>query len=183
MNRLFTVLTLSLSLVLSAGAMSFSEPLLITSAGQSNDLLIARQIFIRAGLENPVLDADVSPDSLSGTQSLVLVVGGSAKGLGQAQDAADLELTRIDALLASAEEQEMQVLCLHLGREARRGPLSDRFITPVLERSHRMVVLAGGNEDSLFTKAAEAFSIPLVEVHDYVGAVEEVNRLFGWKRP
>ena len=61
--------------------------------------------------------------------------------------------------------------------------MSDRFIEPVLSHVQHLIVLEGGNTDSLFTKAAAEFALPLVEVHDYVGAVEEVNALFGWERP
>ncbi len=183
MKRIVTLLALALVLAQGTFAASFSEPLIVTSAGQSNDLLIARQIFIRAGLEDPQLDALLLPDSLGALQTLVLVVGGSSKGLGQAQGAADEELTRVETLLTAAKEQQIRILCMHLGREARRGPLSDRFILPVLPHVEHLIVLEGGNTDSLFNKASEEFSFPLVEPHDYKAAVDEVNALFGWELP
>ena len=164
-------------------AASFSDNLLITSAGQSNDLKIARQIFIRAGMENPQVDALIEADSLKDIETLVLVVGGSSKGLGQAQDATDIELARITALLEKAHEQRLNLLCMHLGRESRRGALSDKFITPVAAVSSQMIVLAGGNEDGLFSKINEENNIPLIVAVDFVDVIEHVNRLFGLKMP
>lgn len=179
----FPPLLAALLLALPVFAARFGEPLLITSAGQGNDVLIARQLFLRAGLENPPVDAKVVADSLGGLETLVVVVGGSAKGLGQAKDAADLELARVAALLDVAAERRIQVLCLHVGRENRRGPLSDVFVRPVAERAQQLLVLEGGNEDGLFTALAEEKGVPLGEAADYVELVQRINALFGWKMP
>lgn len=179
----FLPLLAALLFALPALAARFGEPLLITSAGQGNDVLIARQLFLRAGLENPPVEAKLVADSLGAVETLVVVVGGSAKGLGQAKDAADQELARIDALLTLAAERRIQVLCLHVGRENRRGPLSDVFIEPVAARSQQLLVLDGGNVDGLFTRISEEQGVPLTEAVDYVELVERINALFGWKMP
>ncbi len=164
-------------------AATFSDRLLITSAGQSNDLLIARQIFLRAGCEEPRVLAKAHPDSLKGVETLVVVAGGSSKGLGQAKDATDLELDRVQGLIEAAAERRIRLVCLHLGRETRRGVLSDRFIEPAALASSQIIVLEGGNQDSLFTRLSREHDIPLIEAMDYVDVVQHVNRLFGWKMP
>ena len=176
---LLTVLTLTSSLC----AASFSDKLLLTSAGRSSDVLIARQIFSRAGLEEPRMLQEATADSLEGVETLVFVLGGSGKGLGQAQDAADLELARIDGLLAAAEEAGIRIVSIHLGREARRGALSDQFILPVAPRSQHLLVIDGGNKDGLFSTFAEEGGIPLTICADYVEMVDQVNQLFGLKKP
>lgn len=166
-----------------AMAARFAEPLVVTSAGQSGDLLLVRQFLIRAGLPDPRIEARLVADSLAGVETLVVVAGGSAKGLGQAKDAGTQELERIAALLDKAEAEHIQVFCLHVGREGRRGPLSDQFIDPVARRSNQLLVLDGGNEDGLFSTIAEETGIPLIEAADYKDCVTQLNRLFGWELP
>jgi hypothetical protein len=182
---MFRVCTFLLLLLLSLPlqAARFGEPLRITSAGQGSDILIARQLFLRAGLAEPAVDARLPADSLAGVETLVVVVGGSAKGLGQAKDAADAELARVDALLDASAERRIQVLCLHLGRENRRGPLSDLFIRPVAERAQHLLILEGGDTDGYFRGVAEERGVPLAVSADYVELVQQINALFGWKLP
>ncbi len=181
-RMLVTVLTV-LALSCSLWAASFSDQLLLTSAGRSSDVLIARQIFTRAGLEEPRMMQEATGDSLAGVETLVLVLGGSGKGLGQAQDAADQELARIESLLNAAEEAGIRIVSMHLGREARRGALSDQFILPVAPRSQHMLVIDGGNKDGLFSTLSEDGGIPLTLCADYVEMVQQVNQLFGLKMP
>jgi hypothetical protein len=156
----------------------FREPALVTSAGQSSDLLLARQFFNKAGVACRAA-AHAGADSLAGARTLVLVVGGSSKGLGQAKDAAGAEQARVAALLKKARAQRLPVLCLHIGREARRGPLSDPFITPVVPQAQQVLVLAGGNKDGLFGRLAAPAKVPVAEAADYREVVARLGEWFG----
>jgi len=160
-------------------AARFVEPVAITSAGQSSDLLLARQFFAKAGLARPRGGAHFTADSLAGVRTLVLVVGGSSKGLGQAKNATGAELARIDALVKQARARRIPILCLHVGREARRGPLSDPFIRPVVPAASQVLVLAGGNKDQLFTRLAAPAKVPVQEAADYREIVARLGEYFG----
>lgn len=160
-------------------ATQFSEPVVITSAGQSSDLLLAKQFFAKAGVGKARASSRFTADSLAGVKTLVLVVGGSSKGLGQAKNATDVELARVKALVQKAKAMKLPILCLHVGREARRGPLSDPFITPVVPAARQVLVLAGGNKDKLFTKLADPVKVPLAEAADYREVVARVADWFG----
>jgi len=160
-------------------ATQFSEPVVITTAGQSSDLLLARQFFKNAGVTKARASSRFTADSLAGVKTLVLVVGGSSKGLGEAKNATDAELTRVKALLQKAKALKVPILCLHVGREARRGPLSDPFITPVVPAASQVLVLAGGNKDKLFTTLAGKAKVPVTEAVDYREVVARVKEYFG----
>ncbi|MFA7330924.1 MAG: DUF6305 family protein [Candidatus Delongbacteria bacterium] len=164
--------------VAGAAAPRFSGPAVITSAGQSSDILLARQLFVKAGVPARVSEK-FAADSLAGVKSLVLVLGGSSKGLGQAKNATDKELARVDALLKKARAARVPVLCLHMGGEARRGPLSDPFIKPVVGLCQQVLVLSGGNKDGLFTRLAQAGKVPLQEATDYKALVARIAEAYG----
>lgn len=181
MRALFIVLICCLGLGssgLAAPAARFAPPAVITSAGQSSDILLAKQLFAKAGVAARVSEK-LGADSLKGVKSLVLVVGGSSKGLGQAKGGTDKELARVAALLEKARAAHIPVLCLHIGGEARRGPLSDPFIKPVVGHCQQVLVLTGGNKDGLFTRLAQGSKVPLTDVSDYKALVARIGEAYG----
>ena len=91
-----------------------------------------------------------------GAKTLVLVLGGSTKGLGAAGISADAELDRAKALLAEARKLGMTIIGVHVGGEARRGQLSDRFIEAAVPACHYVVVVADGDKDGFISKLAGA---------------------------
>jgi hypothetical protein len=82
------------------------------------------------------------------------VLGGSSKGLGAAGISAQAEIDRTKALIAEARKQGLKIIGLHVGGEARRGELSDRFLVDTVPACDYVIVVAEGNKDNLFTKLA-----------------------------
>jgi len=155
----------------------FERPALITSAGQSADVQIASVLAKRAGLE-AVLSKMAGEGDLEGTQTLILVLGVSLKGLGAAGLDVDKERARVQDLLRGARERGIPVLCLHLGGEARRGEMSDGLIRDCLPSAAAAIVVRAGNADGLFTTLCAESGIPLVEVDRTPDAVEPLKNAF-----
>jgi hypothetical protein len=149
-------------------------PVLLTSAGQSADLQIVKVLLDRLKVQETT-KALARPEDLRDVKTLVLAIGGSAKGLGAAGIDADGELARLQALLTRAQQMGVKVLALHVGGSARRGELSDRFITAVVPKSGHVVVVAEGNTDGLFTRLT-AQSRVTMETVDRLGDLEGVLR-------
>lgn len=141
-----------------------TSPALLTSIGQSADVEMAKAIMTRAKL-NFTMDSLVKAQALASTnaKTLVVVIGGSSKGLGAAGISADAELERARALLAEAKKRGMKIIGLHIGGEARRGELSDRFINMAVPQCDYFIVVEDGNKDGLFTKLCGT-KIPLDSV-------------------
>lgn len=129
------------------------QPALLTSIGQSADVEMAKTIMARAKL-NFTMDPTIKAQALASTnaKTLVIVIGGSSKGLGAAGISAETELERTKALLAEAKKRGMKIIGLHIGGEARRGELSDRFINEAVPSCDYFIVVEEGNKDGLFTK-------------------------------
>ncbi len=127
------------------------QPALLTSIGQSADVEMVKTLMTRAKLN---MDPLVKAQALASTnaKTLVIVIGGSSKGLGAAGISADAELERTKALLAEAKKRGMKIIGLHVGGEARRGELSDRFINEAVPSCDYFIVVEEGNKDGLFTK-------------------------------
>ncbi len=183
-NTLFWFL---MALVLTCGFMGaerflaqealFYQPVLITSAGQSAEVQIASVLAKRADLDYTLVKSASAKD-LAGTKTLVLSLGASLKGLGAAGLDVEEEKNRVIRLLAAAQEQNIPVICLHLGGESRRGQLSDDFISRFLPEAQMAIVVKSGNQDGLFTRICQKNHISLFEVGRAVDAGEPLKNAF-----
>jgi len=144
-------------------AFTSPPPVAITSCGQSPDAYTVSLLSKRAKIEH-AFDNMLKPAALTSVKTLVIVVGGSAKGLGEAGIDDKSELARVAQLLTKAKELGVKVLAVHVGGESRRGPLSDKFIDPVVAKADFVLATEDGNKDGAFTKAAKARNIPVIIV-------------------
>jgi Domain of unknown function (DUF6305) len=153
-------LAMTQAVVIAQGTFSIQAPIAVTSCGQSPDAYTVSLLSKRAKIEH-TFDNALKPEALAGYKTLVVVMGGSAKGLGEAGIDEKGELARVDQLLAKAKALGVRVVAVHVGGESRRGPLSDKFIDPVVAKADYVVATEDGNKDGAFTKAAKARNVPL----------------------
>jgi hypothetical protein len=130
---------------------SAKEPALLTTAGQSADLNMAKVLLDRNKVALKVAPL-AGPDDLKGAGSLIIVIGGSTKGLGAAGINPDKEMTRVEQLIAAAASQKISIIGMHIGGKARRGELSDKFVELVAPKSSFLMVVKEGDSDGYFSK-------------------------------
>ena len=92
---------------------------------------------------------------LGDAKTLIVVVGGSSKGLGAAGIDADGELERLDELMTAAKDAGLSIIAMHTGGEARRGDLSDKFITPVFNMADYAIVVSSGDSDGMMNDLSQ----------------------------
>lgn len=154
------------------------KPALLTSVGQSADHEMVEVLLERAAVAyKTVVQAKSGDLATSGAKTLILVVGGSTKGLGAAGISADAEIARAKAVIAEAKRLGMTIIGLHIGGEARRGELSDKFIEAAIPSCHYVVVVSEGNKDGFFDRLC-AGKIPLDKVDRMAKAVEPLQKAF-----
>ncbi len=153
------------------------QPLLITSAGQSADVHLASVLAKKAELAS-TLSKLATPEDLENIKTLVLVIGASLKGLGAAGLDVAKEKKRVNLLIEEAQKKNIPLLCLHLGGEARRGQLSDEFISTFFPYAKMAIVVKSGNKDGIFTRICYENNIPLIEVEKTIDALEPFKQAF-----
>lgn len=160
MNRLSIAFCTLLLAAVSAGAQTLNlkapladKPALLTSSGQSADIEMVKVILDRAKLPYK-MDAKITAPALAstGAKSMLLVLGGSSKGLGAAGISAQAEIERTNKLIAEAKKQGMKIIGLHIGGKGRRGEMSDKFLTDAVPACDYVIVVGEANEDGLFNK-------------------------------
>ena len=129
------------------------KPAVLTSSGQSADIEMVKVLLDRAKVPHK-MDARITASGLAatGAKSMILVLGGSSKGLGAAGISVQAELERTKALIAETKKQGMKIIGLHIGGEVRRGELSDKFLVDSVPACDYVIVVAEGNKDNLFAK-------------------------------
>ena len=164
-----------------AGA-SFAADIALTSAGQSPDAMMVRVVLKKLGVE---ADSDplMKPEGLT-QKILIVVIGGSSKGLGAAGIDKDQEIARLAALLKAAAGKNVKILAMHVGGEGRRGKLSDEFITAVVPAADKLVVVEGGNADGIFTNLAKEKKIPILGAPNVSGVAAPLKEILAeWGIP
>lgn len=145
------------------------QPILLTSVGQSADVEMVKVMVDKNSLTY-TMKALATPDDIGDNKTLMLAIGGSSKGLGAAGIDADQELARVKKLIDAADEKGLSIIAVHIGGEARRGELSDKFIAPSFEKADYAVVVKDGDKDGLMAGLASDAGIPM----DVVASMGEV---------
>ncbi|MGE5676799.1 MAG: DUF6305 family protein [Pseudomonadota bacterium] len=150
------------------------QPAFLTSIGQSADVQMVKTLLTRAEVKFD-FNAIAKADEISG-KTLILAVGGSSKGLGAAGIKAEDELARASEIVKAAKDKKMTIISVHVGGEARRGELSDKFINEVVPQSDYIIIVKDGNKDGLFDKLANG--IPMDSVEKITAVVDPLKAAF-----
>lgn len=182
MKRIFMFYVLSLIVLLiplngisqSADTSSFNarEPVLISSSGQSADVLMIKVLSEKAGLKY-IFNKTAPPELVDSVKSVILVTGGSTKGLGAANIDKDAEYKRVQEVIAQARKNKLPVITFHVGGKSRRGTLSDYFNKLAAENADYLVVVSGGDEDGFFGEIAKEKNIP-IESPEKIASIQEI---------
>ena len=132
-------------------SVAYAEDVTITSVGQTSDGMMVK-VLMKGMAVDPGYDSGLSAQALGTQKVIIVVVGASAKGLGAAGVTLDQERLRAKLLLQEARKRGIRVLLMHIGGARRRGELSDTFIEATTGLADRVIVVASGNLDGIFTR-------------------------------
>ena len=155
-----------------------TDPILITSIGQSADVSMLDALMKKVGAEY-TFNATASAEEAAGFKTIILVSGASSKGLGAAGISQEDEIARAEAIVQTAKDNDITVILAHLGGAARRGTLSDQFNDMALSCAQYVIVVEEGNDDGKFTDAAADAGIPITLLYSIADAVTPLQEIFG----
>lgn len=141
----------------------FDKPVLVTSAGQALDAFTVKTLLARAGVDVNY-DPKATVAALDGIKTVIVAVGVSNKGFGQAGITAESEMARTKAILEAAKAKGIGVVCVHIGGAERRKGLSVQFIELVAPVSDQILVTRDGNTDNYFEQVSKSSKIPLLVI-------------------
>lgn len=177
MKNLFKNTAIFLTLSAGAFAAQFEKPAILTSVGQSADVQMVKSLLKKSGIESG-FNQNLAGEDLKDEKTLILAIGGSSKGLGAAGIKVEDEIARTEKLIKAAKDKNMKIIGMHIGGEARRGELSDKFNLAAAPSADLLIVVADGNKDGAFSKIAQEKNIQLDLVPKITGAVEPLKKAF-----
>jgi hypothetical protein len=154
-------------------------PVFTTSFGQSQDSNFVNVLSRRVKLNNAhrVTGNPEGPD-WNNAKTVIVVLGGSSKGLGAAGIGTQTELSRCDNIIAAARAQKKIIIGMHIGGEDRRGPTSQSFMH-YAGMVDFMIVRADGNADGYFTRLCREKNIPLYIIENTREIEGILKEIFG----
>ncbi len=153
------------------------QPALLTTVGQSADVEIVKVMMDKGELKY-TMNSMATANDIGDNKTLVLAIGGSSKGLGAAGIDANQEIDRVKKLLEAAKAKGLVIIALHIGGEARRGDLSDKFIAPCFEKANYALVVSTGDKDGLMAGLAAKAGIPMDTVEAMGDIVKPLKAAF-----
>jgi hypothetical protein len=179
--KFFLIMFLTLATSILASDFHAIQPMLITAAGQSQDVTMVKILAQKADLKF-TFEKLAKPELLKDHATLVLVTGGSTKGLGAANIDKDQELARVNSLIKAARETKKNIITMHVGGPSRRGKLSDEFNKLTAESADCLIIVKNGNEDQMFSKIAEKKKIPIYLIDKIIEAGDILKQIFSEKK-
>jgi hypothetical protein len=159
-------------------------PLLITNAGQGPGAKMSRLLVQQAGVVTDFeYNAEPKPADLQKRpfKTMLVVLGSTAKGLGASGITIDQEIERLNALMAEAKKQKIQVVALLLEGKTRRGKpggADERCIDAIAPFAQYLIVKKDGNEDGRFDVIARKTGAPLTLIDDALDFKEIVKKMY-----
>lgn len=153
------------------------QPVLLTSVGQSADFEMVKTMLDKNNIKYDKQGLATS-ENIGDAKTLILAVGGSSKGLGAAGIDANGELERVKELVDAADAKGLTIIALHIGGEARRGDLSDKFVAPSFEKADYAIVVKDGDKDGLMAGLAAKAGIPIDMVDGMADVVGKLGAAF-----
>jgi hypothetical protein len=159
-------------------------PLLITNAGQGPGAKMSRLLVQRTGVVTD-FDYNAEPKAADLRQksykTMFVVLGSTAKGLGASGITIDQEIERLNAMIAEARRQKIQIVAVLLEGKARRGKpggADERCIDAIAPFAQYLVVKKDGNEDGRFDAVAKKTGAPLTLIDDAMDFGEVVKQMY-----
>lgn len=147
------------------------EIVLITSAGQSTDTYIVKDIANKLMLHNYFMPQATGFD-LEGIQSILVVVGYSDVSEKLGQFSFDEEKERINDLLKLAKIYDKEIITVYIGGKQRRTEETDALLDIVIPKSHYIISTLEGDYDEKLIQASRHYNIPITLV-ERIGNISE----------
>jgi hypothetical protein len=185
--KFFTIVGVSLLVLFSCTISVFTAqaeapftaetPVAMTAPGQSPEIAIVSLLARRINFEIKI-DNFLDVDGLEGIKTLIIIIGGSGKGLGSAGVDIQGEIKRAERLMAACKEKGIKIVGMHLGGENRLGANSMVMINLVTPNCDFVLVKSDGNKEGIFTKITTDNKIPMIEIEKTLQTTDVIKQIF-----
>lgn len=143
----------------------YNKKVYITSIGQSSDMSEYKEVVLdNIDYLDYTMDSLLKPSSVEKGGVVLLFVGCSIKALAASELTIDDELSRASEYVKMSEDNDITLICIHIGGASRRGATSDQFINALFPNSNMNIYLDKGNSDNLLSDLSNNNKVPCYEI-------------------
>ncbi len=153
------------------------ETILVTSAGQSTDTYIIKDISNKLMIHNFFMPQAENED-LEDINTIVFVIGYSPLSEKVNQLSFETESKRIESLLNYASKNEVTVISVFIGGKQRRAAETDEMLGNIIPKSHYVISTFEGDFDHFISETARQNDIPLTLVDNITDISEPYASAF-----
>lgn len=153
------------------------ETILITSAGQSTDTYIVKDIANKLKIHTLFMPQATTAD-LEDVNTIVFVIGYSELSEKVNQLSLESELDRISALLDQALINKSKIISVFIGGIQRRSDETDLFIDQIAYGSNYIIATSDSDFDHMISDMARVNDIPLTLVDEITDISEPFASAF-----
>lgn len=139
------------------------EMTLITSAGQSTDTYIVKDIANKLMIHNYFMP-QASTVELDDIKSIVIVIGYSEISEMLFGINFESEMRRIQDLIDEADQKDLRIISVFIGGDHRKDDRTIRFLNYIGENSDYIIMTSDGDRDQKLYKTARENKIPITIV-------------------
>lgn len=154
-----------------------SETILVTSAGQSTDTYIIKDISNKLMIHNFFMP-QAEYEDLENINTIVFVIGYSPLSEKVNQLSFEKESKRIDSLLNYASMNEVTVISVFIGGKQRRTSETDEMLRNIVPKSHYIISTFEGDYDHFISEMTRQNDIPLTLVENITNVSEPFASAF-----
>ena len=182
------VMICALLLLISAGAWAQATiptakaPVIQIAPGLAPEIEMIKILGSRAKLaltsNATAVPADLEKGGKKAYETLIIVIGGSGKGLGAAGVSIDDEVKRAKDLIAKAKQLGMYIIGIHVGGPDRRGPNTEALLPTELPSLNYLIVRKDGDADGVFAKAVKDYKYFITYVEKTTELQDLLKKIF-----
>lgn len=153
------------------------EVVLITSAGQSTDTYIVKDIANGLKIHNYFMPQASTLD-LEGIQSLCIVIGYSETSEKLHDFSFETEKERVSNLITLAEKENLPIIAVYIGGKHRRGAQTDALISLVVSHADYFIATVESNYDDFLMTLSREHQLPMTLVKQIANLSEPLASVY-----
>ena len=150
-----------------------NEPLMITSAGQSTDIYVVKDIANKLMIDNYFMPL-ARPEQINDVKSVVIVIGYSEVGIRLNDMNFEEEINRVAALVKDVKDKNISLVTIYLRGSGMLSSENKELLNLVIDYTDYLIVTEENGDNTYFDQLAARAGIPITIVDD----VNEVSEPF-----
>ena len=152
----------------------------VTSIGQDAEMIkFQLSTLEKQSLFDYTIDTFLNASDVKEGSVVFAFVGCSIKALSESSTSKEKETQRANEFIALKQKNDITLIVIHAGGNARRGSTSDSLIELMFSNSNFNIFVSSGNFDGFLTKISNDNNVMCYQIENSLSLKDTVEKLYG----